>query len=58
MLSTAKKASNFKRKLFFKTIELGKKEFTGIKLTIIEKILNSILNNLVRKKLLIILEEI
>ena len=29
------------------TIELGKKEFTGNKLTIIEKILNSILNNLV-----------
>ena len=52
MLSTAKKASNIKRKLFFKTIELGKKEFSGVKLTIIEKILNSILNNLVRKKII------
>ena len=52
MLSTAKKASNVKRKLFFKTIELGKKEFSGIKLTIIEKITNSILNNLVRKKII------
>ncbi len=52
MLSTANKASSFKRKLFFKTIELGKKEFTGNKLTIIEKILNSILNNLVRKKII------
>ena len=29
MLSTAKKASNVKKKLFFKTIELGKKEFSG-----------------------------
>ena len=29
MLSTAKKASNFKKKLFFKTVELGKKEFSG-----------------------------
>ena len=52
MLSTAKKATNFKRKLFFKTIELGKKEFTGNKLTILEKIVNSILNNLVRKKII------
>ena len=52
MLSTAKKATNFKKKLFFKTIELGKKEFTGNKLTIIEKIINSILNNLVRKKII------
>ena len=52
MLSTAKKASNIKKKLFFKTIELGKKEFSGVKLTIIEKILNSILNNLVRKKII------
>ena len=52
MLSTAKKASNVKRKLFFKTIELGKKEFSGVKLTIIEKITNSILNNLVRKKII------
>ena len=51
MLSTAKKASNIKES-FFKTIELGK-EFSGVKLTIIEKILNSILNNLVRKKSLI-----
>ena len=58
MLSTAKKASNFKKKLFFKTIELGKKEFSGNKLTIIEKIINNILDNLVRKKLSIILEEI
>ena len=52
MLSTAKKATNFKRKLFFKTIELGKKEFTENKLTTIEKIVNSILNNLVRKKII------
>ena len=52
MLSTAKKATNFKRKLFFKTIELGKKEFTEDKLTTIEKIVNSILNNLVRKKII------
>ena len=52
MLSTAKKATNFKRNLFFKTIELGKKEFTGNKLTILEKIVNSILNNLVRKKII------
>ena len=52
MLSTAKKATNFKKKLFFKTIELGKKEFSGNKLTIIEKIINSILNNLVRKKII------
>ena len=52
MLSTAKKATNFKRKLFFKTIELGKKEFTENKLTTIEKIMNSILNNLVRKKII------
>ena len=52
MLSTAKKAKIIKRKLFFKTIELGKKEFTGNKLKIIEKIINSILNNLVRKKII------
>ena len=52
MLSTAKKASNIKRKLFFKTIELGKKEFSGLKLTIKEKLINSILNNLVRKKII------
>ena len=50
MLSTANKATSFKKKLFFKTIKLGKKEFTGNKLTIIEKIINSILDNLVRKK--------
>ena len=52
MLITAKKATNFKRKLFFKTIELGKKEFTGNKLTITEKIINSTLNTLVRKKII------
>ena len=52
MLSTAKKASNFKKKLFFKTIELGKKEFSGNKLTVIEKITNIILNKLVRKKII------
>ena len=52
MLNTAKKATNLKRKLFFKTIELGQKEFTGNKLNIIEKITNKILNKLVRKKII------
>ena len=52
MLSTAKKASNVKKKLFFKTIKLGKKEFSGNKLSIIEKITNKILDNLVRKKII------
>ena len=52
MLSTAKKASNIKKKLFFKTIELGKKEFSGKKLSIVEKIINNILDNLVRRKII------
>lgn len=52
MLSTAKKASNIKKKLFFKTIELGKKEFSGDKLSIVEKIINNILDNLVRRKII------
>ena len=52
MLSTAKKASNIKKKLFFKTLELGKKEFFGFKLSIIEKITNNILNSLVRRKII------
>ena len=52
MLSTAKKASNIKKNLFFKTVELGKKEFSGNKLTFIEKIINNILDNLVRRKII------
>ena len=52
MLSTAKKASNFKKNLFFKTVELGKKEFSGSKLSIVEKIINNILDNLVRRKII------
>tara|TARA_B100000963_G_scaffold331214_1_gene321844 strand:- start:9 stop:1697 length:1689 start_codon:yes stop_codon:yes gene_type:complete len=52
MLNTAKKATNLKRKLFFKTIELGQKEFIGNKLKVREKIINKILNNLVRKKII------
>ena len=52
MLNTANKATSFKKKLFFKTIKLGKKEFTGNKLTAIEKIINRILEKLVRKKII------
>ena len=52
MLSTAKKASKIKKSLFFKTIKLGKKEFFGDKLSIIEKITNKILDSLVRKKII------
>ncbi len=51
MLSTAKKATNFKRMLFFKTVELGRKKFIGNKLTILDKIINSTLDKLVRKKI-------
>ena len=52
MLNTANKATSFKRKIFFKTIKLGKKEFSGNKLTVIEKIINRILEKLVRKKII------
>ena len=52
MLSSAKKASNIKKKLFFKTLELGKKEFFGNKLSIIEKITNNFLESLVRRKII------
>jgi len=52
MLNTAKKASSFKKKLFFKTTELGQKQFIGNKLSLKEKILNKILNVLVRKKII------
>ena len=52
MLNSAKKATKLRRKLFFKTIELGKKDFIGDKLNIKDKIINKILNNLVRKKII------
>ena len=52
MLSTAKKASKIKKLLFFKTLKLGEKRFNGNQLSLIEKIINKILDILVRKKVI------
>ena len=45
-----KNQSNFKQKLFNKTIQLGTKKFKNIKLSFSENIINLILDKLVRKK--------
>ena len=52
MLNTAKKASKIKKLLFFKTLKLGEKRFIGNQLSSIEKIINKILDILVRKKVI------
>ncbi len=52
MQVNANKASKFKKTLFYKTIELGKKIFLGKKLSFLESVQNSILDFLVRKKVL------
>ena len=50
MMINLKNQSNFKQNLFNKTIQLGTKKFKNIKLSFIDKIINSILDKLVRKK--------
>ena len=52
MLNTAKKSSKIKKLLFFKTLKLGEKRFIGNQLSSIEKIINKILDILVRKKVI------
>ena len=52
MLNTAKKSSKIKKLLFFKTLKLGEKRFIGNQLSLIEKIINKILDILVRKKVI------
>tara|TARA_A100001015_G_scaffold306773_1_gene401571 strand:+ start:527 stop:2215 length:1689 start_codon:yes stop_codon:yes gene_type:complete len=52
MQTSVKKASNFKKAIFYKTIELGKKKFNEEKLVIKEKIINKALDILVRKKII------
>tara|TARA_B100000963_G_scaffold227686_1_gene198585 strand:+ start:1942 stop:3630 length:1689 start_codon:yes stop_codon:yes gene_type:complete len=52
MLNTASKASFFKKKLFFKTLQLGRKIFNNNKLTLYEVLINNILDILVRKKII------
>ena len=52
MLNTAKKSSKIKKLLFFKTLKLGEKRFIGNQLSLMEKIINKILDILVRKKVI------
>ena len=52
MLNTAKKSSKIKKLLFFKTLKLGEKRFIGNQLSLTEKIINKILDILVRKKVI------
>ena len=52
MLNTAKKSSKIKKLLFFKTLKLGEKRFIGNQLSFMEKIINKILDILVRKKVI------
>ena len=52
MLNTAKKSSKIKKLLFFKTLKLGEKRFIGNQLSSMEKIINKILDILVRKKVI------
>ena len=50
MLVSVKKSSKFKKTLFYKTLELGEKNFLGKELNYKEKIINKLLDLLVRKK--------
>jgi len=50
MMNGVKKAPKLKKSLFFKTLEIGEKKFNKKKLTIKDKILDALLNILVRKK--------
>ena len=52
MLNTAKKSSKIKKLLFFKTLKLGEKRFIENQLSFMEKIINKILDILVRKKVI------
>ena len=47
----ANKETSFKKNIFFKTVELGKKVFLGQKLSLLEKLINFLCENLVRKKI-------
>jgi long-chain acyl-CoA synthetase len=47
----ANKETGLTKNIFFKTVELGKKVFLGQKLTLVEKFINFVCENLVRKKI-------